>query len=97
MVFIDSHIFNQVVFLQYNSTVGKFGGYTELGIKNAKRLNNDSSAVQGEKSNLENFCKYNAKLYYPGVYDKSGEIMIQKNILYKYNTFISTHNIYTTF
>ncbi|XP_062855482.1 DLA class II histocompatibility antigen, DR-1 beta chain-like [Trichomycterus rosablanca] len=71
MVFIDSYMFNQVVYLQYNSTIGKFVGYTELGIKNAVRLNNIPEELQSEKANLENFCKYNAKLYYPGVYDKT--------------------------
>ncbi|XP_062855639.1 H-2 class II histocompatibility antigen, E-S beta chain-like [Trichomycterus rosablanca] len=71
ITFIDSYIFNKVTILQYNSTIGKFVGYTELGIKNAERLNNDPTVLQSERANLENFCKNGAKIRYPSIFDKT--------------------------
>ncbi|XP_039598958.1 H-2 class II histocompatibility antigen, A beta chain-like [Polypterus senegalus] len=70
--FIDRYIFNKLEFLRYNSTLNKFIGYTELGVKNAERLNNDPSELAGEKSNLDGYCKHNAKLYYDLILGNSG-------------------------
>ncbi|XP_043102040.1 H-2 class II histocompatibility antigen, E-S beta chain-like [Puntigrus tetrazona] len=70
MVMIVNYIFNKDVFLQFNSTVGEFVGYTELGVKNAQRLNSDGTAQQ-ERAEVERFCKHNAKNRQSAIADKT--------------------------
>ncbi|KAI4896301.1 hypothetical protein NFI96_023573 [Prochilodus magdalenae] len=71
MVYIDSYFFNKIEFMKYNSTVGQFVGYTELGIRNAERLNKDAAFLQREQADVDAFCKHNAELYYQSIRDKS--------------------------
>jgi len=72
MVFIDNYIFNKDVYIQFNSTVGKFVGYTEHGVYNAKLFNNPTQ-LQLERAQLETFCKHNAEIYQQTMTDKSGK------------------------
>lgn len=74
MVYIDSYIFNKIEFIWYNSTVGKFQGYTQLGIHNAELWNNDTAKLQSERADVDNFCKHNAEIYYRNIIDKSGKM-----------------------
>ncbi|KAI5094652.1 hypothetical protein C0J45_14727, partial [Silurus meridionalis] len=78
MVYIDSAIFNKVRYIWFNSTVGKFQGYTQHGIYNAERFNNDTALMAGERADLENFCKHNAQIYDTAIIDKSvaPEVMV---------------------
>ncbi|TTQ23530.1 DLA class II histocompatibility antigen, DR-1 beta chain [Bagarius yarrelli] len=73
MVVVDSLIFNKVEYIWFNSTVGKFQGYTRHGIYNAELVNNDTAILQQEQAEVENFCKHNAQIYYPAIIDKSVE------------------------
>ncbi|EHI50012.1 class II histocompatibility antigen beta chain family protein, partial [Aeromonas salmonicida] len=47
--FIDSYVFNQAEYIRFNSTVGKFVGYTEHGVKNAEAFNSDASLLAQEQ------------------------------------------------
>ncbi|EHI50009.1 class II histocompatibility antigen beta chain family protein, partial [Aeromonas salmonicida] len=69
---IDSYVFNQVENIRFNSTVGKFVGYTEVGLKNAEAWNKGSDLAR-ELGELERFCKHNAANHYSAVLDKTGE------------------------
>ncbi|XP_039527994.1 H-2 class II histocompatibility antigen, E-S beta chain-like [Pimephales promelas] len=71
MVYIDNYIFNKDVFIQFNSTVGEYVGYTELGVKNARAWNSDSGRLQGERAEVERFCKHNADVDQKTITDKS--------------------------
>ncbi|MBN3291495.1 HB2I protein, partial [Polypterus senegalus] len=71
MEFIDRYIFNHEEYIRYNSTLNKFIGYTEHGVKNAEQANSDPSELAGQKSNVDATCKPNAKLYYDTILDKS--------------------------
>ncbi|KAL6456310.1 hypothetical protein MHYP_G00348530 [Metynnis hypsauchen] len=71
MVYIDSYIFNKIEFIRFNSTVGKYVGFTEFGIKNADRWNSDTAFLQPEQGGVDTFCKHNAEIYYPHIIDKS--------------------------
>uniref|UniRef100_A0AAY5EPL9 Ig-like domain-containing protein n=1 Tax=Electrophorus electricus TaxID=8005 RepID=A0AAY5EPL9_ELEEL len=68
MVLIDSYIFNKIEWIRFNSTVGKYVGYTKFGIYNAERWNNNTAHLQEERTNLDAFCKYNAEIYRCCVY-----------------------------
>ncbi|NP_001182463.1 MHC class II beta chain precursor [Oncorhynchus mykiss] len=70
--FIQSYTFNKVEHLRFNSTVGEFVGYTELGLKNAKRLNRGQEVVQ-MRGELERLCKPNADIHYRAILDKTVE------------------------
>uniref|UniRef100_A0AAY5EN93 Major histocompatibility complex class II DHB n=1 Tax=Electrophorus electricus TaxID=8005 RepID=A0AAY5EN93_ELEEL len=73
MVYIDSYIFNKIEWIRFNSTVGKYVGYTKFGIYNAELWNNDTAFVQQEQNDVEAFCKHNAEIYYSQIMDKTVE------------------------
>jgi len=72
MVYIRDYIFNKDVYVQFNSTVGKFVGYTEHGVYNAELLNNNPSQLQSERAQVE-ICKQNADVDQQTITDKSGK------------------------
>ncbi|XP_069055117.1 rano class II histocompatibility antigen, A beta chain-like [Lepisosteus oculatus] len=71
--FIDRYYFNKLEFLRYNSTLNKYIGYTEHGVRNAERLNKDPAELAGQLSNRDGTCKPNAELYYSHILDKTAE------------------------
>lgn len=73
MVFIDNYIFNKDVFIQFNSTVGEFVGYTELGVHNAQQYNNNPGILQQERAEVERYCKHNAENRQTAIADKTGK------------------------
>ncbi|GAA6085353.1 H-2 class II histocompatibility antigen, I-E beta chain-like [Tachysurus ichikawai] len=83
MVYIDSYIFNKIEFIWYNSTVGKFQGYTQLGIHNAELWNNDTAKLQSERADVDNFCKHNAEIYYRNIIDKSVQPQVEVKLVKK--------------
>uniref|UniRef100_A0A4W5JVQ7 Major histocompatibility complex class II DGB gene n=1 Tax=Hucho hucho TaxID=62062 RepID=A0A4W5JVQ7_9TELE len=74
--YIDSYVFNKVEDIRFNSTVGKYVGYTEHGVKNADAWNKGPELVQ-ELGNLERVCKSNAALHYSAVLDKTVEPQVR--------------------
>ncbi|KAL0978457.1 hypothetical protein UPYG_G00170640 [Umbra pygmaea] len=68
--FIASFVFNKDEMIRFNSTVGKYVGYTELGVKNAELWNKGPELAQ-ELGNLEGYCKNNAANDYSNVLDKT--------------------------
>ncbi|XP_016401323.1 H-2 class II histocompatibility antigen, I-E beta chain-like [Sinocyclocheilus rhinocerous] len=62
MVYIDSFYFNKYLFTQFNSTLGKYVGFSEYGMRNAEYWNNDTSILQGERGDVDAFCKHNAQI-----------------------------------
>ncbi|KAI5085811.1 H-2 class II histocompatibility antigen, E-S beta chain isoform X1, partial [Silurus meridionalis] len=71
MEYIRPQVFNKIKFLEYNSTLGKFIGYTELGVRNAERANKDTALLQSLKAEVERYCKGNAQLYYTAIFSKT--------------------------
>lgn len=71
--FIDSFFFNKVEDIRFNSTVGRYVGYTEHGVKNAEAWNSDAGILGQEQAELERVCKHNADLHYSAILDKTGE------------------------
>ncbi|KAB5567897.1 hypothetical protein PHYPO_G00238080 [Pangasianodon hypophthalmus] len=77
MVYIDSAIFNKIRYRWFNSTVGKFQGYTQHGIYNAERFNNDTDYMQRERADVDAFCRHNAQIYYTAIIDKTVEPQVE--------------------
>jgi len=89
MVLLQSYSFNKVVDVQYNSSLGKFVGYTEEGVKYAENWNKNQAYMQQLKAQVDTFCRPNAQIFDSNVRDKAGEC---------YNTPVSSllHNKYLT-
>ncbi|KAK2907376.1 hypothetical protein Q8A67_006361 [Cirrhinus molitorella] len=71
MVFLDGYYFNKYLYMQFNSTVGEFVGFTEFGVRNAEILNKDQAYIQQLKAEVDRFCKANAALYKKDIHDKA--------------------------
>ncbi|XP_018977783.1 H-2 class II histocompatibility antigen, E-S beta chain-like [Cyprinus carpio] len=71
MVFIDSYYFNKYLFTQFNSTLGKNVGFSEYGMRNAEYWNNDTSFLQGQRGDVDAFCKHNAQIWDSAVRSKA--------------------------
>ncbi|KAK7135510.1 hypothetical protein R3I94_014243 [Phoxinus phoxinus] len=63
--------FNKVVDAQYNSTLGKFVGFTEPGERNAERWNKNQAFMQGLKADVDTVCRHYAKIADSSVLDKT--------------------------
>ncbi|XP_017323245.1 HLA class II histocompatibility antigen, DR beta 4 chain [Ictalurus punctatus] len=83
MELIVSYIINKVNYLEYNSTLGKYVGYTELGIKNADRFNKDPAELQAQKASLDSFCKNNVGGYYNAILSKTVEPQVEVKLVKK--------------
>nr|AKN79604.1 MHC class II beta chain [Schizothorax prenanti] len=71
MVFLDGYYFNKYLYVQFNSTVGKFVGFTEFGVKAAENWNKDPAILQQFRAEVDRFCKPNAELYKTAIHDKA--------------------------
>ncbi|XP_065103534.1 rano class II histocompatibility antigen, A beta chain [Paramisgurnus dabryanus] len=81
IVAIDNYIFNKDVFIQFNSTVGEFVGYTELGVKNAEAWNKDPNRLAQERAEVDRVCKNNVKNDYDNVLVKAVKPRVKLNSL----------------
>ncbi|XP_049341920.1 H-2 class II histocompatibility antigen, E-S beta chain-like [Astyanax mexicanus] len=68
--YIDTYYFNKDAMLRFNSTVGKFVGYTELGVKNAERFNKGPE-LQQYKAQRDGYCTPNIQIDHSHVLVKS--------------------------
>ncbi|KAF1381159.1 hypothetical protein PFLUV_G00171640 [Perca fluviatilis] len=71
--FIRSLYFNKEELVRFSSSLGKFVGYTEFGIKNAERWNKDPSYLAQMNAQKETYCKHNIDNAYQNVLTKSAE------------------------
>ncbi|XP_042338780.1 H-2 class II histocompatibility antigen, I-E beta chain-like, partial [Plectropomus leopardus] len=68
--YIRSYYFNKEEFTRFSSSVGKFVGYTEYGVKNAEFWNNNPSILAQERTAKERYCLNNVGLNYQTVLAK---------------------------
>ncbi|MEQ2234905.1 hypothetical protein ILYODFUR_036172, partial [Ilyodon furcidens] len=71
--YIYSYYYDMLEFLRFSSSVGKYVGYTELGVKNAERLNKDPSQLAAMNAQKETYCLNNVGLWYRNPLSKSVE------------------------
>lgn len=74
--FIVSWYCNKLETIRFDSSVGKFVGYTELGVKNAERLNKDQGQLASWRAQKEVYCTHNIDIDYSSVLSKSGECAV---------------------
>ncbi|XP_039679054.1 H-2 class II histocompatibility antigen, E-S beta chain-like isoform X2 [Perca fluviatilis] len=71
--YIYSHYYNMEEYVRFSSSVGKYVGYTEYGVKNAERWNKDPSELARRKAAKEAYCKHNIDIDYQVALTKSAE------------------------
>ncbi|XP_073701428.1 H-2 class II histocompatibility antigen, E-S beta chain-like [Garra rufa] len=71
MVFLVDYYFNKYLYVQFNSTVGKFVGFTEFGVTTAENWNKDQAYLQQLKAEVDTFCRHNAELNKAAIHDKA--------------------------
>ncbi|MEQ2269798.1 hypothetical protein XENORESO_010033 [Xenotaenia resolanae] len=71
--YIYSYYYDKLEFLRFDSSLGKYVGYTELGVKNAERFNNDPSVIARRKAQKEAYCQHNIEIWYQNPLSKSVE------------------------
>nr|AFD01267.1 MHC class II beta subunit [Oreochromis niloticus] len=69
--YIYSWYYNKVEFARFGSNVGKYVGYTEFGVRNAERWNNDPDVLSRRRAQKEIFCHHNTGIWYRNVLLKS--------------------------
>nr|ABH09450.1 MHC class II antigen beta chain [Dicentrarchus labrax] len=69
--YIRSYYYNKLELLRFSSSVGEYVGYTELGVKNAERLNKDPSELAAMRAQKETYCLTTVNIDYQAVLDKS--------------------------
>nr|AYD60579.1 MHC class II beta [Trematomus bernacchii] len=62
--YINSYYYNKLEFIRFDSSVGKYVGYTELGVRNAESWNKDPSILAQMRAEKERYCQGNAKIDY---------------------------------
>lgn len=72
MVYFDNYYFNKYLFIQFDSTLGRFVGFNEYGMKLAEFWNS-GPLVHEERDIVNWFCKGNAEEFDSSISDKSGK------------------------
>ncbi|CAK6983246.1 MHC class II beta [Scomber scombrus] len=75
--YIYSMYYNKLEYARFDSSVGKFVGYTEFGVKNADYWNNDPSQLGLRLHERETYCLGNVKIDYNYALTKSGELVFE--------------------
>ncbi|KAF4108669.1 H-2 class II histocompatibility antigen, I-E beta chain-like [Onychostoma macrolepis] len=70
MVYFDNYYFNKYLFIQFDSTLGRFVGFNEYGRNLAESWNN-GTIVHEERAVVDWFCKGNAEFFDDSISDKS--------------------------
>nr|ADZ99146.1 MHC class II antigen [Epinephelus coioides] len=71
--YIRSYYYQKVEFTRFSSSLGKYVGYTEYGVKNAEAWNNDPSILAQARAAKERYCVHNIGIDYQNALTKSAE------------------------
>ncbi|XP_073333348.1 H-2 class II histocompatibility antigen, E-S beta chain-like [Pagrus major] len=71
--FIRSYYYNKLEDIRFSSSVGKYVGYTEHGVKNAESWNNNPSELSRMRAEKERWCKSNIDSFSSGVLTQSAK------------------------
>ncbi|XP_062271068.1 H-2 class II histocompatibility antigen, I-E beta chain-like, partial [Scomber scombrus] len=69
--FIQSYYYNKLEYTRFDSSVGKYVGFTEYGVKNADYWNNIPSQLAQAKARRETYCLNNVKIDHQAALTKS--------------------------
>ncbi|MEQ2250137.1 hypothetical protein ILYODFUR_036690 [Ilyodon furcidens] len=73
--FIRSSYYNKLELFRFSSSLGKFVGYTDYGIKQAEYRNSQTSLLEAMKAQKETYCLNNVGNEYRNALSKSGECL----------------------
>ncbi|XP_018530296.1 H-2 class II histocompatibility antigen, E-S beta chain [Lates calcarifer] len=68
--YIYSMYYNKLEYIRFSSSVGKYVGYTDYGVKNAERFNSGPELAQ-RKNEKERYCLHNIGIWYQSALSKS--------------------------
>uniref|UniRef100_A0A3Q2DWP4 Ig-like domain-containing protein n=1 Tax=Cyprinodon variegatus TaxID=28743 RepID=A0A3Q2DWP4_CYPVA len=71
--FSRSFFYNKLELFRFTSSLGKFVGYTELGIKQADYFNSQTAYIQAMKAQKETYCLPSVGIDYSNALTKSAE------------------------
>lgn len=71
--YIRSAYYNKLEIFRFSSSLGKFVGYTEYGVKQANYFNKDTAYVSSLNAQKETYCHNNIGVDYQVALSKSGE------------------------
>ena len=71
--FIHTYNYDGVEFLRWDSRVGEWVGYTQVGLRNAEIWNKDPVRRAAVRAERESYCKHNVGLWYSNALDKRGK------------------------
>uniref|UniRef100_A0A667YT97 Ig-like domain-containing protein n=1 Tax=Myripristis murdjan TaxID=586833 RepID=A0A667YT97_9TELE len=63
--FIYSYYYNKDEIIRFSSSVDKFVGYNDIGVKIAERWNNDPVQMVRMRTAKESYCKHYIEIWYP--------------------------------
>ncbi|XP_041673490.1 H-2 class II histocompatibility antigen, E-S beta chain-like [Cheilinus undulatus] len=69
--YVVSYYYNGLELIRYSSSAGHFVGYTDYGVQNAARLNNDPSELSRRRASKDRYCQHNIGIYYNNFLSKS--------------------------
>ncbi|KAF5891094.1 MHC class II beta chain, partial [Clarias magur] len=81
MELLEPYVFNKMNYIEFNSTVGRFVGYTELGIKLAAEWNTNPADLKKRKGQVETYCKQNVWNYYSNIFSKTVEPLVELTLV----------------
>ncbi|XP_031426054.1 rano class II histocompatibility antigen, A beta chain-like [Clupea harengus] len=81
MVFVESYFYNKMEFLVFNSTVGRYVGYSDFGMALAHQKNEDKHLLPYEQGSVDRLCKVNALVYKSHGMDKTMEPSVNLNLV----------------
>lgn len=73
MVYVQLYGFNRAVEIKYNSTLGKFMGFNEVGVNTSELWNQNANFLQQMKGQVDTYCKPNAQFLETVICDKAGK------------------------
>lgn len=71
--YTDSYVYNKMELVRFSSSLGKFVGYTDVGVKLAEKVNNDPSYISKMRAMKNRYCVPNIDIWYPHMLTKSGK------------------------
>ncbi|XP_036373586.1 H-2 class II histocompatibility antigen, E-S beta chain-like isoform X1 [Megalops cyprinoides] len=75
--FAELFFFNKVEHVRYNSSLRKYTGYTEFGMKCTQILNSDPAKLAEEQVRMDSYCRRFVSLVYCNILEKTAEPYIK--------------------
>ncbi|XP_041840616.1 H-2 class II histocompatibility antigen, E-S beta chain-like isoform X2 [Melanotaenia boesemani] len=75
--YIRSYYYHKLEFTRFSSSLGKYVGYTEYGVKNAESWNQDKGNLAAMNAQKDTYCQHNIGIDYQGFLSKSAEPTVE--------------------